>query len=418
VRRALRFYPAGHPAVDESVSALAEVIYQYHVEGVDVVLTFFDDELLLGEQLLTEESVLFDQLIRDMVALGAGSITFERELGADELLRAMRVLSSDSETIDRAGGVEGAMLAAKAPHVRVAAVMVADRAEPRKGERMIHASGVIYAAPVRGVVRSLLDGVLTNRSAMLELSGLRSYDEYTFYHSINVTILSLALGAMVERDNRFLSSLGVGALMHDIGKIVIDVETLNKPGTLTKEEWEEVRRHPTYGAEQAAQTPGLDKASVVVILEHHMRFDSCGYPQRFPARRQHLASRIVAIADSYDAMTSRRSYSAARLPDEAMSVLALNAGTAFDPALMKLFITMMGCYPPRTAVRLSTGETGVVLTPNEQRLTAPTVRVFAAPDGAMVQPFDVDLALEPEQGRRIDRCLDAAGLNVDLEDFL
>ncbi len=103
-------------------------------------------------------------------------------------------------------------------------------------ERTISATGVIHAAPVRGVVRSLLDGVLTNRNAMLELSGLRSFDEYTFYHSINVTILSLALGATITKDQRFLSSLGVGALMHDVGKILISVQTLNKPGALSDEE--------------------------------------------------------------------------------------------------------------------------------------------------------------------------------------
>jgi HD-GYP domain-containing protein (c-di-GMP phosphodiesterase class II) len=438
-RRALRFYPAGHPAVEESVAGLAAMVGHYHAEGVDVVLTFFEDELLLGEQLLTEESVLFDQLIRDMISIGAGSVTFMRGVDRDEMVRVMRVLASDVPGIAKLGGIDAAMRAAAAEHVRVAAVSVAEREEPTRSgeereearesyrvalevmrdlERMIQANGTIHAAPVRGVVRSLLDSVLTNRYAMLELSGLKNYDEYTFYHSINVTILSLALGAMIVRDNRFLSSLGAGALMHDIGKVVIDVATLNKPGALSSDEWTEVRKHPAYGAEQAVRTAGLDKAAVVIILEHHMRFDGCGYPQRFPIRRQRLASRIVAVADAYDAMTSQRSYSAARLPDEAMSVLASNAGSAFDSALVRLFVTMMGCYPPRSVVRLSTGETGVVLVPNETHPVEPRVRVFAAPDGTMVQPFDLDLSEEADDGRSIVRCLDPAGLNVDVEDFL
>jgi HD-GYP domain-containing protein (c-di-GMP phosphodiesterase class II) len=439
-RRAARFYPPGHPATDEAIASLQEILETYHAEGADVVLTFFDDELLLGEQLLTEESVLFDQLIREMVAIGAGNVVFFRGVETQELGRALVVLALDVAALDRKGGLVSAVRDAALSHIAVSAVAAgedADRQEdgeqqeaPRAAynnavelmrdlEAIIRRNGTIYAGPVRGVVKTLLDNVLTNRSAMLELSGLKDYDEYTFYHSVNVTILSLALGSNISRDPRFLATLGVGALMHDIGKIVIDVETLNKPGALDPEEWSEVRKHPLFGAEQAALTPGLDKAAVVVILEHHMRYDSCGYPQRFPVRPQHLASRVVAIADAYDAMTSRRSYSAARLPDEAIAVLAANVGTAFDPVLVRLFIDMMGCYPPRAVVRLTTGETAVVTVPNEGDPLLPHVRVFADASGAVVEPFDVDLLdAAGAGGRAIERCLDPAGLNVDISDFL
>lgn len=439
-RRSWKLYPAGHPAIDDATAGLFEVLDVYFGEGVDVVLTFFEDELLLGEQLLAEESVLFDQLIRDMSAIGAGSVVFLRGLDAEELGRAMHVLASEPLGLAGAGGLSAAMGHAGLQHVRIAAVTIAHQAEaPPKGEereaarqsyrlgldlmrdleRVLQTTGRIYAGSVRGVVRNLLDNVLNNRYAMLELTGLRDYDEYTFYHSVNVTVLSLALGAAITRDTRFLTSLGVGALMHDIGKTVIDVATLNKPGALDAEEWAAVRRHPLYGAEQAARTPGLDKASVVVILEHHMRYDTCGYPERFPVRQQHLASRIVAVADAYDAMTSKRSYSAARLPDEAISVLAKNDGSAFDPRLVRLFVDTMGCYPPRSVVRLSSGEVGVVVQPNPGEPVRPKVRVFADANGAMVEPADVDLA-DPAsaEGRSVDRCLDATGLNVDVEDFL
>ncbi|HEY3318147.1 MAG TPA: HD-GYP domain-containing protein [Coriobacteriia bacterium] len=439
-RRAWRFYPAGHPAIEDAVDGLFELMDEYFGEGVDLVLTFFEDELLLGEQLLAEESVLFDQLIRDMSAIGAGSVVFLRGLDAEELGRAMHVLSAEPQGVVDAGGLDAAVALAGLPHVQVAAVTVAHRDEPppkgeerdaarqsyrlgldlmRDLERVLKSTGTVYAGSVRGVVRNLLDNVLNNRYAMLELTGLRDYDEYTFYHSVNVTILSLALGAGITRDTRFLATLGVGALMHDIGKIVIDVDTLNKPGALDAEEWAAVRKHPLHGAEQAARTPGLDKASVVVILEHHMRYDTCGYPERFPVRQQHLASRIVAVADAYDAMTSRRSYSAARLPDEAISILAKNSGSAFDPRLVRLFVDTMGCYPPRSVVRLTSGEVAVVLRPNTGEPARPLVRVFADSTGAVIDPRDVDLMdAVAASGRGVERCLDAAGLNVDVEDFL
>jgi HD-GYP domain-containing protein (c-di-GMP phosphodiesterase class II) len=438
-RRACRFYPEGHPAVEDAIAGLHAVLESYFNEGVDVVLTFFDDELLLGEQLLAEESVLFDQLVRDMTGIGAGSVVFQRGIVPAELSRAMAVLSTDPVDIASAGGLDALVRQADLPHMRVAAVTLAHRAvAPPAGtehdaaedsyrqalelmrdlERVMRSNGELYAGPIRAAVRSLLDNVLNNRYAMLELTGLRDYDEYTFFHSVNVTILSLALGAQITRDQRFLSSLGVGALMHDIGKTIIDVATLNKPGALSTEEWNDVRKHPVYGAEQAARTPGLDKASVVIILEHHMRYDTCGYPERFPVRQQRLASRIVSVADAFDAMTSKRSYSAARLPDEAISILAKNAGTAFDPRLVRLFVDIMGCYPPRSVVRLTSGEVGVVLSATPGGPTLPKVRLFADPSGAVIEPFDVDLADPSAGGREVERCLDATGLNVEIEDFL
>ncbi|MBA4370531.1 MAG: hypothetical protein C0418_03005 [Coriobacteriaceae bacterium] len=440
VRRTVRFYPPEHPAARDAVRTLHEVLAKYHAEGVDVPLAFFEGEIFLGERFLPEESVLFDQLIRDMTAIGAGSLTFVRGLSVAELERAVPVIGADTMDVAAAGGLDKLIAAVGASHVVVGAVTVVEAQRKtsqiedreiakqayggalelmRELERVIKTNQAVSSSQVKGVVRSLVDNVLNNRYAMLELTGLKNYDEYTFYHSVNVAILSLALGSTVTQDYRFLSSLGVGALMHDIGKLSIDLAILNKPGSLTSEEWALVRQHPVYGAEAAATMPGLDRASIVVILEHHMRHDLSGYPQRVPMRRMHLSSRIVSVADAYDAMTSRRSYSAARLQDEGMSLLAKNAGTAFDPALVRLFITLMGVYPPRSVVRLETGETGVVLGAGEADALRPKVRVIADAAGTMVEPFDVDLA-DPvaSRGRQIARCLDSEGMNVDVEDFL
>lgn len=440
-RRAIRFYPMAHPAVRESLAALMSLIGQYHSEGVDLQVTFFENELLLGEQLLPEESILFDQLIRDMGELGLGTVTFLRGLTTDELERALPILAGDGGDVPVLGGLDRVAAEANIPHVLLSSVTTVERGDQltrstddreaaqasyvgaldllRELDRLIKRNRMVSAEHVRGVVRSMVDNVLENRYAMLELSGLKDYDEYTFYHSVNVAILALALGTMVSTDRRFLSSLGVGALMHDIGKMTVDIAVLNKPTSLTSDEWSQVRMHPVYGAEAAALLPGLDKAAVPVILEHHMRYDLDGYPPRSPKRTQHIASRIVAVADAYDAMTSRRSYSAARLQDESMEVLLTNAGTSFDPVLVRLFVRMLGIYPPRSVVRLSSGEVGVVVKPHGEDVTSPTVRVFADPDGTFIDPVDIDLSdAVAAAGRHIDGCLDAAGLNVDVDDYL
>lgn len=435
VRRAARFYPLEHPAVREGVDALLYSISEYHNEGVDIHFGFFEGEILLGEQLLTEESLLFDQLIRDMTAIGVGSLSIRREVTGEELARFVKLASQDAGEIDEQGGLESLARHLRLDHIDIGEVRTVERYTPpddvteeargsyngavsllREIDRLMRVDRSVSASKVKGVVRSLVDNVLGNRYAMLQLTGLKNYDEYTFYHSANVAILSLALGSLITRDYRFLSSLGVGALLHDVGKLSIELDVLNKPGPLNPDEWEHMRQHPVRGAEMVSQMPGVDRSAVVMILEHHMRFDSTGYPVREPVREQHLASRIVAVCDSYDAMTSRRSYSAARVQDDAMAMLAKSGGTALDPVLVRLFVRMLGVYPPRSVVRLSSGDVAIVLKPSEFDPLRPYIRVVADADGGLIEPREIDLA--EDRSLTIRGCIDPQLLNIDVESFV
>jgi HD-GYP domain-containing protein (c-di-GMP phosphodiesterase class II) len=202
--------------------------------------------------------------------------------------------------------------------------------------------------------------------------------------------------------------------------MAVDRAILNKSGSLEPEEWSLMRRHPRRGAEIAASIPGMDKSSMIVIFEHHMRYDGRGYPRyAIAGATQHVASRITAVADAFDAMTSRRSYSAARLQDDAMSVLVRNVDTSFDPTLTRMFVELLGVYPPRSVVRLTGGEVGVVVRPGLLTPQTPVVRVFSASDGTLIDPFDLDLADPAEaDGREIEACLDPSRMNVSADDFM
>ena len=437
-RRAVRFYPQGHVAVHDNVSGLMSVIREFHQEGVDVPLIFFENEVLLGEQLLATESVMFDQLIRDMSSAGRTSVCFRRGLAMEELDRAMAVLSADAAGLEAAGGVQAAVEAADIPHVEIGTVALArhavetehtegTKADPthtkaldvmRDYERQLGEGRVPPAADAIDVVKDIVDSVLSDRDTMLGMAVLKHYDEYTFFHSVNVAILSVALGSRVSSSPRFLNSLGVGALLHDIGKMTVGLDVLNKSGRLTADEWDLMRMHPLRGAEVASAMHGLDRSAIVVILEHHMRYDLDGYPEREPRRPQQLTSRITAISDSYDAMTSRRTYSFAHLPDEAMEVLSRNAGTSFDPMLVRMFTQMIGVYPPRSVVRLSSGEVGVVVR-NGSDMLAPTVRIITDASATLIDPVDVELS-DPvsADGRRVESCLDPEALNIDVDDYV
>jgi HD-GYP domain-containing protein (c-di-GMP phosphodiesterase class II) len=434
-RRSSQFYPPEHPAVEQAISDLKWVVDELHRAGTELALTFFEGDLVFEDRVMPQESILFDQLIRDTSALGIESMQIMPGVGVGELTRAVRVLASDASDIAAAGGIERVIQAANVEGVRFghvhptrADVEAGDDAERdrqayegavdlvREMDRIVRGGRMPSRLPVRSAVGSLVESVRMRRSAMLELASLRDYDHYTFYHSANVAILSLALGSLVSDEPRFLAALGTGALLHDIGKMTVDPAILNKAGALTPEEWNSMRDHPVSGARVAAQMSGLDRSATVMILEHHMGYDGSGYPRRPLGQRQHLASRIIAVADAYDAMTSRRTYSEARAQDEAMALVVESAGSSLDPTLVRLFVKMLGVYPPRSVVRLGDGSTAVVVRPGESDPLRPVVKVIAAPAGELVEPHLLDLGASGAPD--IEGCLDPASLNIEVDDYL
>lgn len=433
LRRAAQFYPLDHPGVVEQEKALGEAIQTYHDEGVELQFAFFEGEILLGDQLLAEESVDYDQLAWDMQAIGVGSLIFTPGVTPEELARAARLLGVDAADAAAAGGILKLPDAHDLPHIKIGIVRAADDIVGAEDEEAREAfatavefmqdvdetvlgQGEINPVKVRGVVGSLVSAVLQNRYSALQLAGLKSYDEYTFYHSVNVALLSLGLGSILNNDERFLTVLGTAALLHDIGKLAIGHDIINKQGQLDPHEWSEMQRHPLLGAEMLIMMPGIDRDAAVPVLEHHMRIDGTGYPKREIKRPLNLASRIIAVADAYDAMTSARSYSAARVQDEAMNLLAAGAGTSLDPVLVRLFVGMLGVYPPHTVVRLSSGEIAIVVAPTDGEPLKPTVRVISAPNGVLVKPFDIPLAERDDLS--VETTLDPRRLNIDVQDYV
>jgi HD-GYP domain-containing protein (c-di-GMP phosphodiesterase class II) len=232
------------------------------------------------------------------------------------------------------------------------------------------------------VVKELLDRSLANPAAALLLSTVKSHHEYTFYHSVNTSILSVSMGRMAGLPYEDQVLLGLGAMLHDIGKTRVPVSILQSPGRLDSRQWEEIRRHPQLGAEAilAAAAPG-EELSAVVALEHHARYDGSGYPRLVyhdhtvsPGHSHplHFFSRLVAVADTYDAITTRRSYRRAEPPTRALQVLVDAAGTSYDPDFVLAFASMMGMYPPGSFLRLVTGEVVMVTEPSGDPDEVPT----------------------------------------------
>jgi HD-GYP domain-containing protein (c-di-GMP phosphodiesterase class II) len=258
-------------------------------------------------------------------------------------------------------------------------------------------------------IQFLIDQLIHDDTNLMSLTAIKNFDEYTFAHSVNVCILSVALGARLGLAKKKLSELGYAALFHDVGKVKLPLEILNKPAELNEEEWEKIQKHPILGVKILLSKRGLDRFSLramVVSFEHHLRMDLSGYPHLSFKKDLNLYSRIVTIADVYDSMTSGRVYAKTpSTPDEALRKMMDQAGKSFDPILLKVLINMLGIYPVGCVVLLNTGEVGVVTKSNPDQLSRPEVAIIADKNGKKDKAEMVDLTGVDERTGKYERTI-------------
>ena len=277
------------------------------------------------------------------------------------------------------------------------------------------------------VVQSMVDLLLQEESTLLGLTTLRSHDEYTHHHSVNVCILSLAMGQRLGYPKKKLTELGVAALFHDMGKASISPEILNKPTDFTEEEWQIMRRHPILGVKYIIKLKGINEMTIRMvtgIFEHHLNYDLSGYPKLDTKWELSLLGRIISIVDCYDALTSSRVYNRVPYPpDKALKFMLNKSGRAFDPVLMKIFINSIGIFPIGTLVLLNTNEMGVVVQSNSspERMDRPKVKIIADPLGKEMDGDIIDLSeLNEKTGQftaSILKIIDSTKYKVDVSRY-
>lgn len=259
---------------------------------------------------------------------------------------------------------------------------------------------------VKRAVQGIVDQVLNNETSLLGMTTLRDYDQYTFAHSVNVCIFSVALGKKLGLTKPQLYELGFGALLHDIGKTRMPLEITNKTSALTDAEWEQMQEHPTEGllalfSMHAASE--LPLRAMLLAYEHHMQLKLTGYPRCIRERQPTLFSRIVTVADGFDAATSKRSYqSQPWTPDQVLREMRDNPRRGYDPLVVKAFISMTGIYPVGSVVILDTFELALVVAtnPRPEALHQPLVKIIFDEMGLPLDPpLSVDLAeVDPATG--------------------
>jgi len=278
----------------------------------------------------------------------------------------------------------------------------------------------INTAACREAVSDNLQSLLRNESALLWLTRMKTQDEYTSHHCLSVSIMAMGFGHHLGLNNESLEQLGIAGLLHDVGKIRVDPQVLNKPGKLSAEEFEHIKQHATLGYKLLLSHRDLPSIAVDVAHGHHERLDGLGYPRGLGAAQIVYFTRIISIIDCFDAITSNRVYDRARTVKDAFKVLMDCRETHFDAELVMRFIEWLGIFPVGTLVELHTGEVGLVLEKHPKLQLRPKVAVLIDRDGQRCPPRFLDLAKictdEQSQPYRITACLPDGALGLSVND--
>jgi len=234
----------------------------------------------------------------------------------------------------------------------------------------------IDTVQAKQLVSDLADNIVRSPNAVVWLTHLKNRDEYTSIHCINVCILAISFGRCLGINKVDLNELGLGALLHDLGKMKIPLEILNKPGKLTVDEYEQMKQHPTYGHELLKQHDDIPLGALDIVQHHHERKNGQGYPDQLPEFKIPLLTQIAAVVDVYDAITSNRCYHDGVPPYDALNYIYRWAETDFDLELIEKFIKCLGIYPIGSLVVLSTNETAVVISASDKTRLRPIVMLI------------------------------------------
>ncbi len=429
--RAVKLYPVENAAVQKAVLDLVNVTSEILRVAQELDLRLSGDALFMnGSQLRLEADnfAAFKGVSDKLRACGVGELHLEApplprdyivllsslQLDGqgprvpDERLEWLLVRLSDagvgtfhlgapSESGDERRSKAQTKEAAK----RVYAQGIAVTKDVVNSVRMGRASGL---KRVKRVVQTIVDQILADETSLVGLTTIRDYDEYTFVHSLNVCIFSVALGRRLLLDKLQLYDLGMAALFHDIGKARIPLDVLNKSEQLSEEEWRLLTTHTWRGLLSLLQFKNITDMpyrSMVVAYEHHMRFDQTGYPRALRPRELSIFSKIVAIADGFDAATTQRAYANPVAPAIVLQEMRDNPRRGMDPTLVKAFVAMLGIYPVGTLVMLDTFEMAIVQAadPAPDMASRPSVLIVSDAQGNVLYPgLEVSLAEQSPDG--------------------
>ena len=412
--RGARMYGAQSPTLQQLVSELVDLIQSLIEDELSMVVMgdyFYVNDMRLKPQ--PTQITLFRALMTEFEDRGLGGVRIQNGVSVHELSTFLQMMSKlrdpehgekFPEEVAQAGiahivPIRSRDLQAESPETDepMERTPNGERRRAQKtfwravnGTRNLVLGAAKSGRPAlrqaRRLVQPMVDSLMKNEYSILGLTAIKDHDEYTYAHCVNVSVLSIGMGQALGLPRTALANLGVAGLLHDIGKIEVPVGVLQKPGKLSPEEWQVVRRHPLEGLKMVSRMPGLTTLTVEamrVCFEHHMTIDRGGYPQ-FPGPHEPAtSSRIVAVADFFDAITAHRSYRRRPLTSfEALSMLLGSEREHFDPAVLWALVKSVGLYPAGTVMMTNSNHVVLSVSPNTEDRRRPHCRVLVHPDGS------------------------------------
>src|SRR3989338_2222097 len=243
------------------------------------------------------------------------------------------------------------------------------------------------------IVEEIYTSVMRNPGALISLARLKNKDDYTYMHSVAVCALMVSLARQLGLDEAQTRHAGLAGLLHDVGKMMIPLEILNKPGKLTDTEFEAVKSHPAQGHKILLEGKGVSEVALDVCLHHHEKVDGSGYPEKLSKEQISLYAKMGAVWDVYDAITSNRPYKNGWEPAESLRKMAEWSNGHFDPAIFHAFVKVIGIYPLGSLVKLESGHLGVTVEQTAKSLLTPVVKVFfSIKSNVRIPPEMLDLS--------------------------
>lgn len=367
-------YPPTHPLVRTPVEKVHRDLLPFFADHSELVLVISDGTLIFeGVPIFSLTSAL-ESFMDRLTRIGVPAVILEKGITPADIDSFVRFLHETKEQDLPASRIQELLAQRGIAHIRVKPIEDSEENDQAIANeiyenavsvvvsvlRDVRAGRIPSGAESERVVKDISSMLSRNRDAMLALTLIKNFDEYTYNHSVNVAVLSLALADALSLSSGDKVDVGMAGLLHDIGKTQLALELIRKPSTLTPDEFEEIKKHPEQGFTLLGKMSHIRPASALMVREHHMRFDRLGYPHPEPGYRMHPNSNLIPVADCYDALTTMRSYQRARYPQQALEILEKIAGKSLDPEVVSVFSKIMGTYPVGTMVRLNTLEIGVV----------------------------------------------------------
>ena len=421
--RSLKLYPVENATVQNALDDLDATVHALLGLESDIEVRLAGDFIFVNStrlRLELDNYASFSHIVAMFRAFEIGILRIhagtERREWQAFLSSLLSLSERNSGGDDRLGELQARMQAGGVHHIEVdlAPAESEGTEEQKQVAKRVYSQGVAVTKElvssvrlgratstkrVKRAVQLIVDQVLNNETSIVGLTTIRDYDEYTFTHSVNVCIFSVALGKKLGFSRLQLYDLGMTALLHDVGKARVPIEILNKTTGLDEQEWKIMQAHPWLGTLTLFELRGYDETpyrAILVAHEHHMKTDLTGYPRAIRPRTLGIFSRLVSVADGFDAATTRRSYQAVPIePDQVLREMWENPRRGYDTILVKALINLIGIYPVGTCVILDTFEVAIVAAPNPdgQRLNRPMVRIVVDADGGVVPPPGTLVAL-------------------------